>query len=282
MNKLKIGKIAYTNILPVFHFFRYKDFINEVDFIQAVPAELNRQLASGTIDMGPISSFAYAQGADNYLALSDLSVSANKQVRSIFLFTKKPIEELKEPRIALTNSSATSVNLLKVIMQKFYQAHPSYSDFEPDLTQMMLEADAALLIGDDALLANWNNREFLVYDLATLWYQHTGLWMTFALWTIRKEIASTHSELLARIHDEFIRSKSEGVLKLEQIITQARLDFGGAESFWKQYFSGLSFDFGSEQKMGLEYYFRCAADLGLLADPVQVRLWGAKTGAKKT
>ncbi|WP_134698965.1 menaquinone biosynthetic enzyme MqnA/MqnD family protein [Ammoniphilus sp. YIM 78166] len=277
---MRIGKISYTNVLPVFYFFQDAKFAGQASFIEKVPAELNRHLAAGEIDLGPVSSFTYAENDGAYNALEDLSVSALGAVGSIFLFSKFPLEELKEPRIALTNTSATSVNLLKVIMEKFQAAHPQYVTMKPSLEQMMDQADAALLIGDDALMAKLTNPGYYVYDLGELWYKHTGMWMTFALWCVRKDVIATEPSLLGNIHLEFLRAKKQGAEQLDDIIRHSQREFGGSYEFWKGYFSGLCHDFQSEQKRGLEYYFRCAAEIGLLARPVEVITWGA--GARIT
>ncbi|RXT13905.1 menaquinone biosynthetic enzyme MqnA/MqnD family protein [Ammoniphilus sp. CFH 90114] len=280
MSRIQIGKISYSNVLPVFHFFRDARFTGRASFTERVPAELNRQLAAGDIDLGPVSSFAYAENAASYQVLGDLSVSALGAVGSIFMFSKRPLEELREPCIALTNSSATSVNLLKIIMEKFHGSHPKYQTVKPNLLSMMKDSDAALLIGDDALLAKWNNPGYYVYDLGELWYKHTGMWMTFALWTVRNQVIEHQPDLLREIHHEFLRSKQQGLEQLDHIILHAKEEFGGTYEFWKAYFSGLCYDFQSDQKRGLEYYFRCAAELGLLSRPIEVKIWDA--GAKIT
>ncbi|MBP1933454.1 menaquinone biosynthetic enzyme MqnA/MqnD family protein [Ammoniphilus resinae] len=282
MEKVRIGKIAYTNILPVFYFFREKEFADRAEFIHKVPAELNRLLAKGELDLGPVSSFAYGEQADNCVVLSDLSVSAKGPVGSIFLFTKTPLETLEEPLIALTSSSATSVNLLKIILEKFYRLRPQYMTMTPVLDEMMAKADACLLIGDDALSAKLRNPSYYIYDLGELWYKQTGMWMTFALWTVRKELAEQRPSLLKDIHLEFLRAKELGNVKIDDIIKAVQKDFGGDYPFWKAYFAGLCHDFDNEQKRGIEYYYRCAAELGLLPRAVEVAVWGANDKVKLT
>ena len=52
---------------------------------------------------------------------------------------------------------------------------------------MLMEADAALLIGDDALRAKYKTSDSLyVYDLGREWKDLTGLPMVFAVWAIRR------------------------------------------------------------------------------------------------
>jgi chorismate dehydratase len=276
MSAMKIGKISFSNIMPIYHFFRTHQFDeHQVEFIPQVPSELNHRMAEGTIDLGPISSFEYGRNYKEYEVLPDLSISSFGKVRSIFLFSRKPIEELKEGKIALTDKSATSVNLLRIIMAKFYEANLSYEMMPANFERMMSVADAALLIGDDALLASWNNPGYYMYDLGELWYKHTGLWMVFAVWAVRREVARQKTELLRSVHNEFLRSKRKGFAELDEVVAQAKKEFGATAEFWKVYYTGLSYDFTPEHKKGLEYYYACAADLGLLEEAAKVEIWNA-------
>jgi chorismate dehydratase len=271
--QLRIGQISYTNTLPVYFFFQEERFQEKIDFIQQVPAQLNEAMAKGAIDVGPISSFSYAEHQEHYLVLPGLSISAKGKVRSIFLFSKRPIEELNGAKITMTNTSATSVNLLKIIMGKFLDHTVTYETQAPVLEEMMAHADGALLIGDDALLAYRNNKGYHVYDLAELWYRYTGHSMTFAVWAVRKEAIRLHGDLLREVHAAFLSSKERSLRHLEQVVEDVHARFGGEKSFWFEYFRGLCYDFTEEQRAGLEYYYACAAELGLLRAPVKVRLW---------
>jgi len=270
---LRIGQITYTNTLPVYYYFDQSRFEDRIDFVKQVPAQLNAAMARGEIDVGPISSFSYAEHHEHYLLLPGLSVSAKGKVGSIFLFSKRPISQLQGATIALTNTSATSVNLLKIIVQKFYGLTVRYKMMEPVLDQMMSTADAALLIGDEALVAFQRETRYHVYDLGELWHQHTGCSMTFAVWAVRKAAIKQHAELLREVYAAFAASKERSLRDLGVIARYAQNMFGGAESFWIDYFHGLRYDFSDEQRNGLETYYTCAAELGLLPAPVQVHQW---------
>ncbi|MBO8163005.1 MAG: menaquinone biosynthesis protein [Brevibacillus sp.] len=278
--RLQVGQIIYTNTLPVYFFFDEQQFRDQIDFITQYPAQLNRAMARGEIDVGPISSFSFAEHYREYLALPDLSISAREKVRSIYLFSKRPIEELDGAKVALTNTSATSVNLLKIILQKFLGLTVTYQTQDPVLDKMMNSADAALLIGDEALVANRHNRQYHAYDLAELWYRHTGYFMTFALWAVRKQAVKEFGPLLRQVHAAFLASKQRSLRQLDQVVAYAKEQFGGEETFWFTYFRGLQYDFTAEQKTGLMYYYTCAAELGLLNEPAVVHLW--QEGAQAT
>lgn len=274
MEKINIGKNCYSNVLPVSFFFRDHLFEKKATFTEAVPAQLNALLARGEIDLGPVSAYTYAEHAGDYETLKGLSVSAKGPVGSIFLFSKLPLQELHGETISLTNTSATSVNLLKIILEKFEGIQPRYEVMPPSLPTMMENAKAALLIGDHAIKAKWNNSMYHVYDLGELWYKHTGMWMTFALWCVRKEAIRTKTTWLKEVHEEFLRSKERGMKEMAKIIEFVQRKIGGTSKFWQEYFLGLSHDFGQDQKQGLEYYFKCAAEMDLISHSMAVEVWG--------
>lgn len=274
---ITIGKIDYKNVLPIYYYFDEEKFKGQLEIVPQVPAQLNRQMREGRIDLGPISSFAYADNDGAYFILPNLSISSLGQVRSVFLFSKRPLEELDDAPIALTSSSATSVALLKIILEKFVQVKPRYGTMAPNLEDMMKEHEAALLIGDDALLASWQKQPYpYVYDLGAEWYKHTGMYMVFAVWALRKEVALEREELLATVYHAFQDSKLKGQHNLDPLIRELCSTFGGTPSFWNAYYTGLSYDFDEAHKEGLEYYYQLAHELGLLPQASRVQVWEPK------
>jgi chorismate dehydratase len=272
--RLRIGRINFTNTWPVSYYLPYLRDDAGVDWISEVPTGVNRAMAEGRIDIAPISSFAYAERAEDYLILPDLSVSAYGKVNSILLYHKVPLNQLDRARIALPTTSATSVNLLKIILKKFYQFEPHYFYEEPDLDKMLLTADAALLIGDDAIRASWeDHRQLQVTDLGEWWLKLTGKWMTFALWVVRKEAAEQLPELLEHVYHAFCMSKKHNLAHPEAMVKDACEKIGGDAEYWHYYFSNLCYDFGKEQQEGLALYYQYARECGFLDKEVTIRLW---------
>jgi chorismate dehydratase len=270
---LRMGKISYTNVLPIYHFFNEDRFKDRVKVTQQIPTQLNNAMRNGQIDLGPISSFAYAENASSYLLMPNLSVSSKGKVGSIFLFSKKPLESLDGASIALTSSSATSVALLKIILEYFYQFEVTYHTLSPSLSDMMKENDASLLIGDDALLAKRENPYPYVYDLGELWHSHTNKYMTFAVWAVRREAAELYPVLLSEIFEEFVKSKGLGETARGKMIEELCQTFGGDRLFWETYFAGLSYNFEEQHKEGLEHFYHLAHRIGILSQPTKVEIW---------
>ena len=97
---LKIGRIAYLNVAPYFHYLTEQGFTGEV--VAGVPSELNRMLAEGTIDACPSSSYEYGLHAEDYLLLPGHSISSIGPVHSVLLFTPGALDVLSGREIAIT------------------------------------------------------------------------------------------------------------------------------------------------------------------------------------
>src|SRR6185369_16370704 len=91
---LRIGRIEYANCTPIFHALQKQFPDSNYCYIGGVPAQLNALLASGGIDFCPSSSIAYALKPERYLIIPNISISSCGPVKSVLLFSSKPIEDL--------------------------------------------------------------------------------------------------------------------------------------------------------------------------------------------
>jgi len=268
-----IGKIKYTNVWPVFHHFDVKGLSRPVTMVTEVPSALNRRMLGGSLDLSPVSSFAFGYGAENLVLLPELSVSSDGPVNSILLFSRKPPEEIRNGVIALTNTSATSINLLKIIMEKAYEGKPTYWESEPVLDQMMELSDAALLIGDHAIQASWRDHGYIVTDLGEVWKQWTGYGMTFAVWAVQRTFADAHPDFLSEVLGAFAASKRQSLGDLTPLVDKAIDEIGGTREYWEHYFRNLCYDFSEQRQKGLALYFTYAHEMGLLPKEVRMDIW---------
>ncbi|MDO3409605.1 menaquinone biosynthesis protein [Saccharibacillus sp. CPCC 101409] len=270
---LRLGRILYTNVWPVYHYFDPSALSFDARTTTEVPAVLNRLLLSGELDMSPVSSFAYGTASDRFLLLPDLSVSADGPVKSILCFSKMPFAEAIRGKIALTNTSATSINLLKIIAEKAYGAKPEYVTCEPELEPMLERADAALLIGDHAIRADWADAGYVVTDLGEEWKRWTGKSMTFAIWAVSKDAASRYPERIGELSEALSASKRRSLEDLLPVARKAEAELGGKLSYWKEYFENLNYDLTRERLEGLGLYFRYAREMGLLPRDAEIQIW---------
>ncbi|MCM2674334.1 menaquinone biosynthesis protein [Alkalicoccobacillus plakortidis] len=273
---LRIGEIEYANIQPFFDKLDRPQLVAEgFQLTTDVPSRINQKLAGGSVDLAGISSFSYAQHAEDYSILPDLSVSSKGEVRSLYLFSKVPIDQLNEKGVALTASSATTVHLLKIILLSFYELNVQYHTMKPNLDEMLLTHDAALLIGDDAIRAARTANNLYMYDLGELWYQHTGLPMSYAVFAVRNEVLSTHENELEKIYQALVNSKQLSESNQYQDLSKRfTLKQGGTFDFWQSYFQNLWYHFNEENKRGLLYYYKLAYEYGFLSKSIHsISVW---------
>lgn len=262
---LRIGRIAYANCTPIFHALqeRYPD--GDYSYVEGVPARLNAQLAKGDIDVCPSSSIAYALNPERYLIIPDLSISSCGPVQSVLLFSAVPIGELDGREVLLTAESATSVNLLKILLKQRYGCHCSFRVTNHALNAALREAPAVLLIGDTALRELQASSGVRVYDLGEQWYDWTGTPFVFALWLASRKAFDTHTEELRCLAGQLRSAKAYALENLDRIAdVSPDADWMGRERLLHYWRSNLSYDLGREHCQGLARFFRLAADMGLI------------------
>src|SRR5512141_6873 len=114
-----------------------------------VPSQCARLLHDHSIDVGLIPSIEYLRGGP-YRIVPDVAIASNGPVASVALFTTRPMGDGRS--IAMDTSSRTSVALVEVLCARHFQIHPTLEHHPPDLSTMLAHCDAALIIGDAALL----------------------------------------------------------------------------------------------------------------------------------
>ncbi len=186
--KLRIGKIPYINLFPIYWTIQNKFDCSEYEFIEGVPSELNRMLREGRIDISPSSSIEYIRYPHLYELIEGHSISCAGCIASILLFSTKPIEDMNNHKIYVTSQSETSIALLQIVLKKFYGVECELITLD---APQNARCESFFLIGDDALKIHkklsTGKSSFLVYDLGELWTVHTNLPFVFALWIVRKD-----------------------------------------------------------------------------------------------
>lgn len=261
---LRIGHIDYANCTPIFNAMHelYPD--GNYEYVRGVPASLNKMLAAGEIDICPSSSIAFSTAPDNLLIMPDLSISSFGAVQSVLLFSVKPIEELSGCTVLLSAESATSVNLLKILLKKRFGCECVYKPTNQNGVGALDDAQGLLLIGDSALHAAQCEPSVFVYDLGELWYEWTGTPFVFALWLVSREAYLRCKESLLTLATRFVAAKKHAMLNLEKIVDESpEVKWMGHErllDYWKV----LSYDLTERHIEGLKLFYSYAAELGLI------------------
>ena len=260
-----MGHIQFLNCLPLYYGLVQDGALVDMELTKGTPTELNRLLLAGALDIAPISSIEYLRHADELLLLPDLTVSADGPVKSIALVSRVPPEELDGAPVALTNTSATSQVLARIVLAERYGAAPRYFECPPDLSRMLDEARAGLLIGDPALRVLWQPPAGVrCYDLGEEWAALTGCAMVYAVWAVRRDYAAAAPELVAEVLDAFRRSLSFSLGRVDEIAAAASRWEPFPPEMLAAYFRTLRFEFGPRYQTGLLEFARRAAEHGAL------------------
>jgi chorismate dehydratase len=258
--KLKIGKIPYANLFPIFYMLEKECDCSSYEFIEGVPSELNKMLRDGEIDVSPSSSIEYLKNPSLYQIIEGHSISSRGPIGSIFLFSKKNIEELDNSVVHVTSQSESSVALLDIIFRKFYGVQ---CKLQISQSPENSDDEAFLLIGDDAL--KYGSRftvhgSRLIYDLGEIWYQHIGLPFVFALWIVRKDM-SDKQELLNKFVKDLNTAKEIALKKLIEIAQHSPMKEYMSEDEIVSYWEKIDYGLTPEHKRGLDLFNRYLNEL---------------------
>ena len=188
-NILKIGRIPYANLFPIFYYLDNKCDKSDYRFIKGVPSRLNKMLRDGKVDVSPSSSIEYLRNKDKYLVLPWFSISSSGPIKSIRLFSKYSLDELGGRTIAVSSESESSILLLKVILKEFFSVECKFKlESRRSVKNILTSFPAMLHIGDNAMIEAHKisldkrlESSMYVYDLGDLWDKYTGLPFVFAL-----------------------------------------------------------------------------------------------------
>ncbi|HDP69738.1 MAG TPA: hypothetical protein ENN38_02885 [Actinobacteria bacterium] len=262
--KPRVGHIQFLNCLPLYHGLVTSNGLLGMKLIKGTPTELNEMLIEGNLDVSPISAMEYGRHSEELYLLPNLTVSSDNKVKSILLISKVPPYELNGKKVALANTSATSQVLVQIILKEKYNVSPKYFSCPPDLPQMFLEAEAALLIGDDALRALHNPQGFHIFDLGNEWKELTGYKMVYAVWCARKEFARKKPRLLKEVYDTLQTSMEYSLKNIDEISLAASKWEVFTADFLRDYFLSLNFNFDDDYQAGLNHFFEKAKEHGFL------------------
>jgi chorismate dehydratase len=282
MSKLRISVVEYLNTAPLVWGFVDGPLQGKYDLSFTVPSQCAEALRRGDADVAIIPAIEY-QRIENIVALPGMSVAAKGEVRSILVVAKKPIDMAK--KIALDSSSRSSAALVRLLAKDLWNISPEFVEASPDPSEMLKQADAALVIGDPALHVSLKMEALagrapsgeqccqgdpddmpvpgfetlFVYDVAYQWEEMTGKPCVLAIWAGRRDAIT--AEVLA----DFQASKQYGLERAREIAEAAsiKLDLP-PKALYRYLTENINFDLDEENLAGLNLFFERAAVAGLI------------------
>ncbi len=234
-----IGKIPFLNSYPF-----YSGWENlPVETVELFPKQLGELAREGKIDGGLLSLYDYFTLEEDFASF-DLGIAARGAVKSILLFTDCPLWDLSGKQVAVTDQTATSFRLMRLVLEsKEKQTGLRYT------TDISQKSAGMLLIGNQALAEKRKKLRTYryLYDLSEFWYHWTGLPFVFAIWAFRKTLPTT---ILDKIRIQLEGSLEKSLANPEKVAALGSEELGTLEER-TAYLSGIIYRLGPEEKRGL-------------------------------
>ncbi|HJU92093.1 MAG TPA: menaquinone biosynthesis protein [Pyrinomonadaceae bacterium] len=245
----RLAASSYLNSAPLIWSFLHGSHRGSVEFVEAVPARCAQLLAEATVEgaLVPVIEYQRIEGGS---LVPNVCVGSRKEVLSVVLVSRdKQLEDIRG--VALDESSRTSATLVKVIFREFLDHEPKWTTTAPNIEEMLEKNDAALIIGDPGM--GFRRRGLNVWDMATLWKQHTGLGFVFAMWMVRDEAVERARNV------DFSGVRDEGVARLEDIVASYKDKIPMPVVELRNYLTeNIVFNVDESMERGLRLYFDLA------------------------
>ena len=238
----------------------------EIDWM--LPSQCADQLASGAADIGlvPIAALAVNPGLR---ILPGCTIASKHSVRSLLLVRRASQPFAKIRSVAADIASRTTVAYTRILLHRWGNPDVPFTPMAADLDAMLDRADAAILIGDPALMAleERANRfertgEPLVYhDLAEEWRNLTGLPFFSAVWGATASVSTSQENLAG----DFIRSRDHGLENIDALVKHWSRQLPISEQTIRSYLTrNIHYILDDECIEGMRGFFRMAAEAGVL------------------
>jgi len=229
-------------------------------FATAEPAACAEQLGGGAAVAGLVPVGALPDLPD-VRALENLGIAARGEVLSVLLVSTVAPERIRV--LALHTASRTSTVLARLLLADRWGVRPRLVAAGPPLEGMLEAADAAVLIGDPALVVagRTGHREI---DLAAAWSEWTDLPFVFAVWGTTVAAPAGIDRLLA---DSFAYAEANWPRLLPGWAAAHGVEPALARHYLE---SRLSYRLGADERRAVATFLARAADAGLLPPRAEV------------
>ncbi|MDE0426440.1 MAG: menaquinone biosynthesis protein [Candidatus Poribacteria bacterium] len=258
-SRIRVGAVSFLNTKPLIYPLLNKEIKTDIALSVDVPSRVSTLLSKDELDVGliPIVEYYRANPSNTpYCILPDISITSHSNVRSIQLFSRVPVQEIR--RIALDTNSRSSVALLKILLAEKYKISPAFIPCAPTVTpRAALENrqdppfEAVLLIGD-AALRHLGSTEYSI-DLGEVWYKFTGLPFVYACWVARQEVD------LGDLPQVLLESKERGTAQIPEIARIEAKKLGLPETLCLAYLQdSIKYDLNEDAIAGMELFYKYA------------------------
>jgi chorismate dehydratase len=235
-NPVRVAAIDFLNPAPLMWDFehppRNATLAQRYQVHYTQPSLCADELLANRADLGliPIASLT-----PDLAIVPGCTIASLDRVRSIELIVKqKPgSAEDVDPvlasvrTIAADTASRSSLAYAQILFRKFIHTDPEFVPAAADPVAMLAHADAALLIGDPALLALESRRRIeqaagpcLWIDMAHEWRTRTSLPWVAAVWAVRPEALTAATVTAAQLIEDLQQSRDHGLAHIDSLVAE--------------------------------------------------------------
>ncbi len=240
LEKIKVGAVSYLNTKPLlFGIKRSEELMGRMELIEEYPSKIARMLVENKIDVGLVPVTVIPKLSEWHI-ISDYCIGADGDVASVCLFSEVPLEKID--KILLDYQSLTSVNLCKILLQRYWKKDVLPEDAKEDFRSQIKGTTGGVVIGDRAL--EQRTISTYIYDLGGAWKAMTGLPFVFAAWIANKKLPGDFVHL-------FNEANAVGLQNINDVIAENPFT---AYDLKKYYTQNISYPLTDEKRKGMEKF----------------------------
>jgi len=235
-SRLRVAAIDFLNPAPLMWDFNHPPLASSLaqryQLHSTQPSLCADDLLANRADLGliPIASLT-----PELAIVSDCAIASLDRVRSIQLIIKLNNSSTDDTdhalaavrTVAADTASRSSLAYAQILFRKFIRIDPAFLPAPADPIAMLQQADAALLIGDPALVAQESRLQIesavgpcLWLDLAHQWTTRTHLPWVAAVWAVRPEALVASAITPALLTADLQHSRDHGLAHIDTLVAE--------------------------------------------------------------
>jgi len=276
--RIRMAAIHFLNPAPLMWDFEHEPERSErrlrYQIGYTTPSGCAEELAAGEADIGLVPVAAHAT-TPSLMIVPGCTVASLDRVRSIILVVRAQQGINGVRTVAADTSSRTSYAYTRILFEIFWKVPVDFISLAPDLESMLKVADAALLIGDPALLAledkdgrlERTGEQLLYLDLAHEWHKFTDLPWISAFWAVRAGAFEETGTSAADLVRDLQASRDHGLEHLEDLAEEWSTRIEVPRETIRFYLTNnIHYLLDDACLRGLDAFYRLAAECGALPE----------------
>jgi chorismate dehydratase len=273
MKQLRMGRIGYLNVLPVYHPLEAGVIPHEFEIVSGPPALLNAMMERGELHLSSGSCIEYARRPERYLLVPDMAIGSNGPVMSVLLLSRVPFEALDGRSVCVSGESHTSVALLRLLLMQ----RGVHADFESGLVGARVRGpeppEAFLAIGDEALRLRAHPAYPHRLDLGEEWRVRTGLPFIFGVWFISR--AAARRGLFRSDPAKLLQAGRDwGLAHMDAVLDLTGHGCPLTRGELARYYAGLVYHLRDRELEGMKLFYARLHEAGLLPAVPELEFYG--------